>query len=84
MRYEYKTDYIEATVTDKDVKKGIAGAKVTAQIETKLTEWGEQGFEFYRSDVVSVEVQETSCFGKPTGETINLSILIFIFRREIR
>ena len=84
MKYEYKIDYLEATVTDKDVKKGIAGSKTTAQVETKLTEWNEKGWDYYRSDVLNVVVQMTNCFGKPTGESLTLNILMFVFRRDVR
>lgn len=84
VRYQYKIDYIEAQVTDKDVKKGIAGSKTTAQVETKLTEWGEKGWEFFRSEVIHVDVKITNCFGKPTGESVTLNILMFVFRQEIR
>ncbi len=84
MRHEYSIDYIEAKVTDTDVEKGIAGQKVTAQVETKLTEWGEKGWDYYRSEVIRVEVQKTNCFGSATGESFNVNILMFVFRREIR
>lgn len=84
MKYEYKIDYLEAVVTDKDVKKGIAGSKTTAQVETKLTEWNEKGWAYYRSDVLRVEVKMTNCFGKPTGESMTINILMFVFRREVR
>ena len=84
MRYQYKIDYIEAKVTDKDVKQGIAGQKTTAQVETKLTEWGEKGWEFYRSEVVRVEVAQTNCFGSKTGESFTINIVMFVFRQEIR
>lgn len=84
MRYEYKIDYIEAVVTDKDVAKGIAGQKITAQVETKLTEWGELGWDYYRSEVIRVEVKQTNCFGGTTGKSYVINLLMFIFRREIQ
>lgn len=84
MKYEYKIDYIEAQVTDKDVKKGLAGQKTTAQVETKLTDWNEKGWEFFRSEVIHVEVKETNCFGKPTGESFTVNIVMFVFRREVK
>ena len=82
--YEYKVDYLEAKVTDKDVKQGTAWPKIAAQSETKLTEWNEQGWEFFRSEAISTTVQETSCFGRPTGDVEHTNILIFVFRREVR
>ena len=33
MNYEYKVDYIDAKVTDRDVDKGVAWSKITAQTE---------------------------------------------------
>ncbi len=84
MKYEYKIDYLEAIVTDKDARKGLIGPKTAAQVETKLTEWNEKGWEYYRSDVLRVEVKATSCFGKPTGESVTSNILMFVFRREVR
>jgi hypothetical protein len=84
MKHEFKIDYIEAVVTDKDVLKGIAGQKVTAQVETKLTEWGEQGWDYYRSEVIRIEVLQTNCFGGKTGKAHSLNLLMFVFRREIR
>jgi hypothetical protein len=84
MKYEYKIDYIEANITDADVKKGVGGAKVTGQIEVKLGEWADQGYEFYRSEVIPLEVHKTGCFGNRTGESTRLRLLMFIFRKEIR
>ena len=84
IKYEYKIDYIEANITDADVKKGIGGAKVTGQVEAKLGEWADRGYEFYRSEVIPLEIHETGCFGKKTGETSSLRMLMFIFRKEIR
>lgn len=84
MNYEYNVDYIEATVTDKDVKAGTAWSKITAQTETLLTDKNEQGWEFYRSEVITTEIKETNCFGKETGESWTRRVLIFIFRRQVK
>ena len=82
--WEYKVDYINAEVTDKDVKAGTAGSKVTGQAEIKLGEWAQKGFEFHRSEVISVEVHKTSCFGNKTGESVHINLVLFVFRREVR
>jgi len=84
MQYEYKVDHISADVNDTDLRKGIAGQKVAGQVEIKISEWTNEGWEFYRSDVVPVTVNKTGCFGGRTGEGINISILFFVFRREVR
>jgi hypothetical protein len=84
MNYEYQVDYLEASVTDRDVKRGDAWKKTSAQVEVKLTEANKQGWEYYRSDVMHVEVKQTNCFGSQTGESITVNILILIFRREVR
>jgi hypothetical protein len=84
MSYEYKVNYIEAIVTDKDVSKGVAWSKLTAQTETKLTEMNELGWEFMRSEVIKVEIQKTGCFGSKSGESLNANVLIFVFRREVK
>src|SRR5262249_32267326 len=44
MKYEYKVDYLEASVTDRDVKRGDAWQKTSAQVEVKLTEYNKQGW----------------------------------------
>ena len=84
MNYEYKVDYIDAKVTDRDVDKGIAWSKITAQTETKLTERNEQGWEFYRSELISTDIAKTNCFGSETGEKTSARVLIFIFRRLVQ
>src|SRR5262249_29711341 len=84
VKYEYKVDYLEASVTDRDVRKGDAWKKTTAQVEVKLTEWNKNGWEYYRSDVMHVDVKQTNCFGSQTGESVTVNILIMIFRKEVR
>ena len=84
MAWEYKIDYINAEVTDRDIKAGKAGQKVVSQAEIKLDEWAAQGFDFYRSEVIEVEVHQTGCFGKQTGSSTRLNLVLFIFRREVR
>ena len=59
--YEYKCDFIDANVTDKDIRKGSAGSKVTGQVELKLSEWNERGWEFHRSEVIDVSIKDTGC-----------------------
>ena len=83
MAFEYKVDYVEAEVTDKDVEKGVAWNKIVAQTETKLTSLNEDGWEFYRSEVIPFDVQKTNCFGSPTGEKSSRRLMIFIFRRDV-
>jgi len=84
MKYEYNVDYLEAEVTDKDVAAGGAWEKITAQTETLLTDKNEQGWEFYRSELISTEIKETSCFGRETGNSYTRRVLIFIFRRQVQ
>lgn len=84
MPYEYKVDSLQAEITDRSVRDGTASKKVVAQIEVKLREWTDKGFEFYRSDVVEVGVKETGCLGLwKTGKSIDIQILVFFFRRQI-
>lgn len=83
MNYEYSVSYISAEVTDLDIKKGVAWSKITAQTETTLTDMNERGWEFYGSEHISVDIAETSCFGKKTGNSTQSGVLIFIFRRSV-
>jgi hypothetical protein len=84
VKYEYKVDYLEASVTDRDVRRGDAWQKTSAQVEVKLTEANKQGWEYYRSDVMHVDVKKTNCFGSQTGESVTVNILILVYRKEIR
>ncbi len=84
MNYEYNVDYIEAVVTDKDVRAGDAWSKITAQTETLLTDKNEEGWEFFRSEVIATEIKKTNCLGKETGESTIQRVLIFVFRKEVK
>ncbi len=86
MAFEYKVDSVRAEINDRSVQDGTAGGKVAAQIEIKLKEWASKGFEYYRSDVVEVEVKGTCLFGLMPDPKSNfhITILVFFFRREIK
>lgn len=88
-QYEYKVDAIQATVTDADISKGVAGSVVAGQVELKLKELSKQGFEFYREFPVTVKVKEgcfgsvQKLFGQGGSKDPTFTIIVMVFRRPV-
>jgi hypothetical protein len=83
--YEYRVSVISASITDRDVKAGRAGDKIVAQLETQMREWVDQGYELYRSEAFSSEVQGTCCFGylKDNRKSYEIEMFFLIFRKPM-
>lgn len=85
MRYEYKIDSIRVEIVDSSLKDGSWSPKIAGQIETKLREYADHGFEYYRSEVIQVQVKATCCFGIPDPKNnYAVNVLTFIFRRPLQ
>jgi hypothetical protein len=54
-KYDYKVDYLAAQVMTSDVQKKVAEQKVAAQLEIKLREWAEKGYEYCNECTISVD-----------------------------
>jgi hypothetical protein len=78
--YEYQVEVLEATVSKKDFKDGSVRRKVADHVQTKLTELGKDGFEFYREFPVAVRVQ-TGWFGRKSDGDYETHLIAVVFRR---
>ena len=75
--YEYRCVYIETAVSEGDIKDGAAGRKVASQVEIKLTELSEEGYDFYRNFHIPVDIKK-GCFGnKELPDSLNLNMMVF-------
>ncbi|HZL34428.1 MAG TPA: hypothetical protein VFC78_03900 [Tepidisphaeraceae bacterium] len=82
--YEYKVVSFETKVTAADVRKGVAGAKVTAQVELQLSTISKSGWEFYNHFPVDVGIKK-GCLGIfDTKSPSAVTIIVLVFRREMR
>lgn len=82
-RYEYKVDFLEAKVTAGDVAKGLAGEKIVNQVEIKLREWVDKGYEYYTQNTITFTVQP-GCMALFGQKTETRRILVLVFRRPAR
>lgn len=81
--YEYKVDSLEAKVSEADLKKGQGGAKVVAQVETKLADWAKNGWQLHSQNFVNVTVAP-GCFSRLTGaKDFTVPIMILVFYRQV-
>ena len=79
--YTYKVTYFDAKVLDKDKDKG---EKIRAQVEDQLEQHANAGWEFVGQYNFAVEIHETGCFGKATGQnTKSTTIQQLVFRKEV-
>tara|TARA_B100000676_G_C17928763_1_gene759642 strand:+ start:272 stop:532 length:261 start_codon:yes stop_codon:yes gene_type:complete len=75
--YEYRCVYIETAVSEGDFKDGVAGKKIASQVEIKLTELSEEGYDFYRTFNVPVDIKK-GCFGnKELPDNLDLNMMVF-------
>lgn len=82
-KYQYKVECFRANVTASEVEKDIAGIKVAQQVEQRINELMQQGFEFYRQFNSMVEVKPgclAGLFGKKKDYIV---ITTSVFRKEI-
>lgn len=90
-KYEYRVDSIQAAITESDINKNVANQKVSAQVEMKLKELMQQGFEFHSQFPVTVKVNPSGCLtlipgiGKLfAGPVAEVTIIVLVFRRLIQ
>jgi len=82
-KYEYKVDYLDAKVTASDVSKGNAGQKIASQVEIKLREWVDKGYEYYSQDMVHVDVNP-GCMALFGQKSEKINVMVLVFRRPLR
>lgn len=86
MMYEYKIVTFETNITEGDVRKGQAGAKVAAQVELQLSTLSKQGWEFYSDFPVDVNIKKgclSRIFGGGDGPD-TATVIVLVFRREVK
>jgi hypothetical protein len=88
MEYQYNVRQLEAQVTTADVRKGVAGKKVCAQLELVLQEMARDGWELQGQYQFEVEVK-AGCFdfllrrvGQSTSDG-NYRIYQLVFRKPM-
>jgi hypothetical protein len=86
VQYEYSSGWITVSVTKAELDKGIAGQKVAAQVDAKITEMGRQGWEFYQQTPLTVTVKGPSgclevLLRRNSAELFETNMFILIFRR---
>lgn len=85
--FEYKVTDVEVNVTSRDINKEVAGAKVAGQVELKLKEFAQDGWEYYAFIPVSVEIKP-GCLGfswnSPPKLKNIVQIYTMVFRRPLR
>jgi len=88
MEYQYKVINFEVQITTKDVRDGVAGKKVCAQLELLLQQYSREGWELQGQYKFSVEVK-AGCFdfilkllGRETGEG-GFDIYQLVFRKSM-
>ena len=80
--YTYKVTGIEANISKGDIDKGTAAQKVASQVEIKLDELANEGYEFYREFLVPVKVT-SGCFGSKSDKDPSLQIIMMVFRKPV-
>ena len=82
-KFEYRVDYFNSNVTAAEVEKGTAGAKVAQQVELKINQYMNQGFELYQQFNTRVEVKPGCLSGLMGKKTDYMTITTTVFRKEI-
>ncbi len=75
-KYEYKVEYFNANASQADINSGEAGTKVAEQMEQKLKEMSDSGYEYYGRSSVNVNVV-VGCGEKGAGGSRTYPINIF-------
>jgi len=80
-KWEYKVESIEAQVSEGDIRQGLSGKKIATQVELKIMDLSEAGYDFYGQYPVEVNVSG-GCFGnKDMG---SITVLVLVFRRQLQ
>ena len=82
-KYEYKVDYINSNVSASEVSNGSAGNKVAKQVEQKITQHMQEGFELYQQFDSSVKVKQGCLAGLIGRSSEYITITTTVFRKEI-
>ena len=80
-KWEYKVESIDVQVSDGDMRKGVAGNKIATQVELKIMDLSEAGYEFYGQYPINVDVSG-GCFNNKIVDQYR--VLVLIFRRQIQ
>ena len=81
-KYDYKVEYFNANASQSDIDSGEAGAKVASQMELKLQEMSDNGYEYYGRTTTNVDIEAGCGFGNNQNQPSNVTIPINIFRKE--
>ena len=79
-KYEYKVEYCDIRVTSAEVYQGTAGKKIIAQVEVKLREWADKGYEFYSQSSITFTIQPGCGEGK---QATTREALVLVFRKPL-
>lgn len=87
--YEFVSGWVQVSITERDLKKGIANDIIAGQINNKISEMARDGWEFYQNIPVGVNVLGSSgclatVLGRNNAEKGQYSVYILIFRRLAR
>lgn len=82
-KYEYKVDYFNSNVTEAEVAKKIAGPKIAQQVEQKINQFMNQGFELYQQFNTLVEIKPGCLAGLMGKKADYTTITTTVFRKEI-
>ena len=82
-RYEYKVDYLEVKVTAGDMGKGLAGEKIVSQVEIKMREWVDKGYEYFTQNTIAFTIQP-GCMALFGQKTESREMLVLVFRKPAR
>jgi hypothetical protein len=82
-KYEYKVMPLKAAVTPKDIEDQLASGKVAAQVELILKDRAIEGWEYFNSMEVDVEIQKGcgNLFDKGPNA---IKLYQIIFRRPLK
>lgn len=89
MNYEFRVEWIDVKVTQRDVNQGIAGTKMVAQIESRLSEMDRGGWEFCNEIPFTAGIYAPSgCLAALTGNNNSrvgdFSGICLVFRKPLR
>ena len=80
-KYDFKVEYLNTNVTQKDIDSGESGRKVANQVEIKLQEMMDNGFEYYGRTTCNVNIKPGCTIGQNNSPS-SVIIHVNIFRKE--
>ena len=85
MKYEYKVIGFQAKVSQKDLASGLAGEKVSSQLESLFEDYASDGWELNGLYSFNVEVKQGCLAGlfSMGAATSTVQIEQLVFRREV-